>query len=519
MKRIVIMFLVTLLVFSSTTFISGAKPENTPKEEVIYGLLDGSGGLKSISVVNSFVLEKDGSISDYGIYTSVQNLSSVEEITTSADFISLPGQVGRISYQGELADRQLPWTVKISYYLNGQSIEPQDLDGKSGNLKIAISTSKNSVGDSTFFDDFSLQVTIPLKMDLCKNIVTNGATVADNGNTKQFSYVVLPGETGSITLTADVTDFEMDAITLAGIRMNFDLPLDVDKINQSIEKLVSSAGKLDNGALSLLEGAKALQTGMQKYQEGFSILNSQIGNLQGGASSLETGIIDLKNGLQALSDQGASLRAGAQNIQQAVFDSANAQLFGMGIPTLTPENYAAILASLPADPAIAALDQQLDDITAFVAGVESYTLGTTQLATGASELSSGAGNLSDGIDTLADGLDQLYRSTTQLNEGIRVFLEGVATYRAGTKAFKEGTRNMDLVMSNQLDSLMAMLSNDGKVYNSFVSDNNTNVNFVQFVLKTDGINIDTKPPVEEPKPADKNLWEKFLDLFRSLGLN
>jgi putative membrane protein len=524
MKRIVLIFLVTLLVFSSTTFITGAKPDNTPKEEVIYGLLDGAGGIKSISVVNSFVLEKDTTVADYGIYASVQNLSSVEEILMSEDFISVLGKSGRFSYQGELTNRQLPWTIQISYFLNGQPIEPQDLDGKSGNLKISINTSKNGIEKGTFFDDFSLQVSVPLKMDLCKNIVTSGATVADNGSTKQFSYVVLPGENGSINLTADVTDFEMDAITLAGIRMTFDLPLDIDKINQSIDMLASSAVKLDSGALKLLEGATALKAGLQKYQEGFSLLNSQIGNLQAGASSLKTGIVDLSSGLQTLSDQGASLRTGAQSIQQSVFDSANAQLAVLGIPniTLSPTDYQTILDGLLADPgitteykaAIAVLKQQLDAITAFAAGVESYTLGTTQLATGAAGLSTGAGSLSDGIDTLAEGLDKLYSGTEQLNEGMKTFLEGVATYRAGTKAFSAGASKMDSEMSSQLDSLMAMLSNDGKIYNSFVSDDNHNVNFVQFVIKTDGINVETKSPSTEPEPAEKNLWEKFLDLFR-----
>jgi len=514
MKRIALMFLVTLLVFSSTTFISGAKPDNTPKDEVIYGLLDGSGALKSISVVNSFVLETDASIADYGLYASVQNLSSVEKITTSGNFISFIARSGRISYQGELAERQLPWTVQVSYFLNGNPIDPQDLYGKSGSLRIAIDTSKNMAEKGMFFDDFSLQVSVPMKMDLCKNIVTNGATVADNGSTKQFSYVVLPGENGAISLTADVADFEMDPITLAGIRMNFDLPLDIDTISQSIDQLVSAAGNLDNGALKLVEGATALKAGMQKYQEGFSLLNGQIGQLQAGAATLESGITDLSSGLQTLSDQGASLRAGALSIQQATFDAANAQLSGMGIPTLTPENYATILASLPADPTLESLRQQLDDITAFVAGVDSYTLGTTQLATGAAGLSSGAGSLSDGIDTLAVGLNQLYSGAESLNSGMKTFLEGVATYRIGTKAFRAGASQMNTELTSQLDSLMAMLSNDGKLYSSFVSEDNTNVNFVQFVIKTDGINKKTKEAAIEPKPEEKNLWEKFLDLFR-----
>ncbi len=515
MKRIILMFLVTLLVFSSTTFISGAKPENTPKEEVIYGLLDGSGGLKSISVVNSFALENDATIADYGLYASVQSLSSVEEIVTSGNFISFSAKSGRVSYQGELMNRELPWVVEIKYSLDGQPIAPQDLDGKSGKLKIAINTSKNHAEKGTFYDDFSLQVAVPMNMDLCKNIVTSGATIADNGSTKQFSYVLLPGENGSIVLTADVNDFEMDSITLAGIRMSFDLPLDVDKISQSIDKLSSAASKLDSGALTLLEGTTALKTGIQQYQEGFSLLNSQLGNLQAGASSLETGIIDLSNGLETLSEQGATLRAGALSIQQSSFATANAQLSELGIPiTLDPEDYVSLLAPMAGNPAIDALKEQLDDITAFVDGVESYTLGTTNLATGAAGLSAGAGTLSDGIDTLAIGLGKLYNGAESLNSGMKTFLEGLAAYREGTKAFTTGASQIDTEMNNQLDSLLAMLSNDGKIYQSYLSDDNTNVNFVQFVIKTDGITAETKAPATEPKPVEKNLWEKFLDLFR-----
>lgn len=514
MKRIVIIFLVTLLVFASTTFISGAKPENTPKEEVIYGILDASGGLKSISVVNSFTLEKDATIADYGLYESVQNLSSAEKIVRSENFISFLAKSGRISYQGELVTRQLPWEVEISYFLDGQPIKPKDLTGKSGKFKISIDTSQNMLENGTFFDDFSLQVAVPLKMDLCSNIVTSGATVADNGSTKQFSYVVLPGENGTIVLTADVTDFEMDAITLAGIRMTFDLPIDVDKITKSIDQLADAAVDLDSGALKLLEGAAALKDGMQKYQEGFQVLNSQLGTLQSGASSLKTGVLDLSNGLKTLSDQGASLRTGALSIQQSVFDTANAQMTGLGIPTLTPANYTTILGALPSDPAIDALMEQLDDITAFVAAIDSYTLGTTQLATGAAGLSEGAGNLSGGIDTLAVGLNQLYASTTELNNSMKTFLEGVAVYRAGTNTFRAGTSTMNTEMSNQLDSLLTMLSNDGEVYRSYVSDDNRNVNFVQFVIKTEGINGETTAIATDPKPTEKSLWQKFLDLFR-----
>lgn len=516
MKRILLIFFTTLLVFASTTFISGAKPENTPKEEVVYGLLDSSGALSGITVVNGFFLEKDGLISDYGTYASVQNLSSDDQISQSGSYVSFAGKSGRVNYQGELENRQLPWTVNITYYLNGQQIPPEELDGSSGKLKLVVQTTRNQLEKGAFFDDFSLQISIPMKMDRCRNISTSGATVADNGSTKQFSYIVLPGENGTISLTADVDDFEMDPITMAGIRMVFDLPLDAEQINSAIDRLVAAAGKLDGGAVSLLGGADALKKGLQQYTDGFALLNGQLGSLKSGADSLDAGLADLRDGLTSLSDQGATLRDGAEAISQSVFDNANNQLSGMGLPTLTPDNYESILGGLPGSPTIDALILQLDDITAFVSGVEAYTLGTTQMAAGASGLSDGASNLADGVETLAVGLDQLYESSISLNEGMKEFLEGVAAYRSGTKAFHAQTNQMEADLGAQLDSLIDMLSSDGKVFHSYVSDENTNVNFVQFVIKTGGISADAPPPAEEPKPVEKNLWEKFLDLFDGL---
>lgn len=517
MKRTILIFLVTLLVFSSTTIISGAKPENTPKEEVVYGMLDDAGGLKSLSVVNGFALEKDAAIADYGTYSSVANLTSEAKITQSGSFINFQGKSGRTYYKGVLNNRQLPWNIKITYYLNGKSISPQALNGKSGKLKIAVATSKNSTEKGTFYDDFSLQVTVPMKMDLCQNITTTGATIADVGSTRQFSYVLLPGKDGSIALTADVSNFEMDAISIAGIRMTFNLPLDAKKIDQSLSQLVNATVKLDDGAVKLVSGAKALQAGMQEYTNGFKLLNSQLGQLTSGASSLKSGVDDLETGLQTLSSQGAALRTGATSIQQSVFDGANAQLTTAGItlPTpLTPDNYKSILTPMVGNPTIAALKQQLDDITAFVAGIDSYTMGTTQLANGATGLSAGAGALFDGITTLAGGLNQLYGSAEKLNDGMKAFLDGVAAYRTGTNTFRVETSQMDKQLSSQLDSLLSLLSTDGKVYHSFVSDDNNNVNFVQFIMKTEGINIQTKTPATEPTVQAKSLWEKFLDLFK-----
>lgn len=511
MKRCLLMAIVFLLVFASTTFISGAKPENTPKEEVVYGMLNSAGQLKSISVVNGFNLNKPSTIADYGNYATVENLSSGKDISQSGNFISLESAGGRTSYKGTLENRQLPWLVHVKYYLDGMEINPERLAGQSGKLRIKVTTAKNPDVGGNFFRDFALQITIPLKMEGCKHVSTTGATIGEVGGTKQYSYVVLPGKKGSIELTATVSDFEMDSITLGGVRMNFDLPMDIRSFQKGLDQLVRATAKLDNGALGLVKGAKALNAGMSDYTKGFKSLVGKLDQLQTGASKLNDGMSDLSNGLSALSNQGAALRDGAANIQQSVFDSANAQLAGTGLPPLTVGNYSAILDD---NPMFDGLRQQLDQITEFVAGINSYTLGTTQLSQGATALSGGAADLSHGIDTLAGGLGTLYSGSVQLNDGMKTFLQGVYDYRAGTRTFKLKTSKMESSINKQLDSMLSLLSDEGKVYQSFVSKENTNVNFVQFILKTDSVAKKASAPAKEPTPQKESLWQKFLDLFR-----
>ena len=53
-------------------------------------------------------------------------------------------------------------------------------------------------------------------------------------------------------------------------------------------------------------------------------------------------------------------------------------------------------------------------------------------------------------------------------------------------------------------------------YTSFVSEKNTNVESVQFVIKTDGIKIDDEDDAEtaEASEEESGFWQKLLGLFR-----
>lgn len=68
-----------------------------------------------------------------------------------------------------------PWNIEISYKLDGKAVAPEELGGASGQLEIAIKTSKNEAVSGGFYDNYLLQFTITLDADLCENVAVTAA--------------------------------------------------------------------------------------------------------------------------------------------------------------------------------------------------------------------------------------------------------------------------------------------------------------------------------------------------------
>lgn len=126
-----------------------AAAQSTQKEENIYATLKSDGTVKGIYVVNSYDLTKDMDIVDYGTYSSVKNLTSEEEIKNENGTVNVLAGQGKFYYQGNLESKDMPWNIAIEYLLDGKTITPEELGGKSGHLEIKISIKENKAVDPT----------------------------------------------------------------------------------------------------------------------------------------------------------------------------------------------------------------------------------------------------------------------------------------------------------------------------------------------------------------------------------
>lgn len=508
MKRLKSFTALSLSAVLAASLVMPVFAETTPsqKEEVIYIMADASGNVSDLEAVNIF---PGGEITDYGDYSAVKSLNTTDPITQDGDKITFSTDADKVYYQGTMKDTTIPWDISIRYFLDGTEYSPEELAGQSGALEIRFSIRENENCKGDFYDNYALQASFTLDTDRCKNISADGATIANVGNNKQISYTILPGRGIDTTIKADVTDFEMSAVTVNGVRLSLNIDVDTSALTDKVNDLVSAIDSLDNGASELNSGTKTLS-------EATSTLNSKVGDLNTGVGRLTDGAGDLSNGLTAITEKNDQLTSGAYAAYQGLCSAAekvlNTQLKSHGLKsvTLTPDTYAAVLDELTqkigSSDQITALKEQLDNYGTFYQGVVDYTGAVSQAA-------NGAGTLKTNMDTLYSNTGVLQTSVGSLNEAVQKLYGGTQKLSDGTSEFVSKTSNMDTQISDEINSMTSSLSGSDAATVSFVSEKNTNVSSVQFVFKTAAIEKAEAPVTEAAAEAPLTFWQKLLRLF------
>ena len=168
------------------------------------------------------------------------------------------------------------------------------------------------------------------------------------------------------------------------------------------------------------------------------------------------------------------------------------------------------------------LATQLNGFHTFYNGLMQYTGGVNAACEGAAKLKNGATSLQSGISQLSGGAQSLQQGASALKDGAQQLFSGVTelqngtgTMADGTNELREKTADMDSRMQEEIDKLLDEFTGKDAEIQSFVSDKNTNVESVQFVMSTEAI----EQPEEEVQPVQEqeekqSFWQRLVQLFR-----
>lgn len=494
-----------MAVMLPTTSVLAAVPE---KEQTVYVNADENGNSQDVIVSNW--LKNQGNeqeLTDKSNLSEITNVKGDETFQQNSDGTIVWNAGGEdIYYQGKTKE-ELPVSVKLTYYLDGKEITPEELAGKSGKLKIRIdyeNKTKEIVDvqgkQEEVCTPFMMMTAMILPSDTFTNVeITNGQILSD-GNNEIAVGLGFPGLADSLNLkevkeledieipdyaelTADVKDFSLamtatvattgilEDLDLKDISSTEDLKEKMDTLTDSSKALVEGSQALkdgiqtmDSSADTFVNGLEQADNGTKALKDGIDTMNSKKGALLDGVSQLTEGMKELQSGSSSLQSGVSSYTDGAAKLNAGIAQTADgAAALNEGIQELNSKKDALTEGVGKLGEGAAQLQDGAkglqDGISAYTAGVQQLDAGLGQLNEKVSEGAGQLGGVKDAMTSITAGAQELIKGAGALKAGVsgaqgsaQVIAGKVGTYEAAATAAASYTGQAITVIQKFLDN-------------------------------------------------------------------
>lgn len=428
------------------------KDNDADKDESVYLISDANGNVNKTIVVDHLKnKDKKDTLEDASNLSDIENVKGKEKFTQSGDKLTWQAGGKDIYYQGT-ATEEPPVTQKVTYYLDGKEISPEDLAGKSGKVKICFDYT-NTTSYTETVNGEKQTVSVPFAAitglvlgDGFENIeVTNGKAEVSDSSSVVLGYA-LPGLKDSLgikdkdldgdvnipeymEMTADVKNFSMPAamtfVVNASDYVSTD-GIDTSDLDDMINDLKDASTQLQDGSKTLAEGTDTLADGLSTLQSKLGTFASGVGTLQSGLKTYTDGVSTLSGGLNTLGNSTGALVSGADKLNSGAGQLAS------GSATLKD-------------------------------GLKTYTNGASQLNTGLNQLNDSTGSLAtgvtslnDGAKTLSDGINAANKGAAGVSAGVAQLKTSIDTAKTGADSLTAGAKQVDEGVDKLKQSLSDM---------------------------------------------------------------
>ena len=416
------------------------------KEETVYVITKSDGKADDIIVSDHLFNDaKLKTINDKSDIKDIENVKGDEKFSQSGDSLSWKANGKDIYYQGK-SSKELPVTMNLGYYLDGEKMSGKNIQGKKGNFKIEIDY-ENSSGVP-----FVILSGILMQNENYSNISVNNGKVIDDGEKTIVAGMAMPGildKWNNIVISGHTTSFDItDIMTLATNSVFDDIELgELGNLNfdKKIKELDSGSKKLVAGSRELYKGLHKLNTSAPQLAEGINQLNLGAAGLQAGTIQMKLGVAKLSTGANKLHDGICTMQTSVNSLgienQISGLTSGLNQL-STGVAQMTGASNAALSS---ADAAITAATNALASADPTVyAAVQPYLNGARQYIAGAINI-----NSSGVTEQLPTGgiKETVSGAVQQVNSGVSglsltALTDGLINLESGSKALSDGLQQL-----------------------------------------------------------------------------
>lgn len=484
------------------------------KEETVYVNADATGNSDEVTV--SDWLKNSGSVSgnltDESILKEIKNVKGDETFTENGDQLTWNTAGEDIYYQGT-TDKELPVSVKLTYFLDGKEVKPDELKGKSGHLKIQVQYTNNEKKTVTVdgkeeevYTPFVMMTGMILPNETFSNVTIDNGKVISDGSRNIVVGFGMPGLKDSLDLDeettkeaedkgvtipenfemeADVTDFTMSSTFTVALTdllddMDMDNIIDVDSLKDSLNELEDAALELVSGSGTLADGASTLADGVSSYTAGADELNAGIQKYLGSNGDLNGSVTEYVNGVgkvvKGVKDYTSGTNALANGVTSYV---AGEQKIAAGAAQLSQLSKGLEQVQTAVDTLSKAADGKGEATDDLVIAANQLAAGTKQLQAvlGSEEVTA----LLTQVNGMVTTGNELISATESLSASLQT---GIATPVANIAAALTGMETQLNAINTQLGTLQSDCETAVADVNAKITDYNTKVDAAQAAANT-----------------------------------
>ena len=488
--------------------------QDVSKEETVYVNADATGNSDEVTV--SDWLKNSGSVSgnltDESILKEIKNVKGDETFTENGDQLTWNTAGEDIYYQGT-TDKELPVSVKLTYFLDGKEVKPDELKGKSGHLKIQVQYTNNEKKTVTVdgkeeevYTPFIMMTGMILPNETFSNVTIDNGKVISDGSRNIVVGFGMPGLKDSLDLDeettkeaedkgvtipenfemeADVTDFTMSSTFTVALTdllddMDMDNIIDVDSLKDSLNELEDAALELVSGSGTLADGASTLADGVSSYTAGADELNAGIQKYLGSNGELNGSVTEYVNGVgkvvKGVKDYTSGTNALANGVTSYV---AGEQKIAAGAAQLSQLSKGLEQVQTAVDTLSKAADGKGEATDDLVIAANQLAAGTKQLQAvlGSEEVTA----LLTQVNGMVTTGNELISATDSLSASLQT---GIATPVANIAAALTGMETQLNAINTQLGTLQSDCETAVADVNAKITDYNTKVDAAQAAANT-----------------------------------
>lgn len=324
----------------------------------------------------------------------------------------------------------------------------------------------------------------------------------------------------------------------------------IASVNDALTKLNEQSASLNSGSAEVLNALTTIQSSLSNVADNateLKLLTDSSTQIKAGIDSLVLGLSGIDEGIDSyysqlsaaglsdsmlleknrlamgalsqIPDEGIRIQLETLLKANSSYISGSSQLIG-GIDTALDSQNGQLMTGVLTlqakyaefDKSIAALAASLSDMSGNMASLK---LGIDTLTKNYMVLDSGVNEYTKAVAQILDGYQAIYEGAAQLSSGTYDLYTGTDELLSGTGEFQSQVANADTEISDAITDTIDTMTGKNVETVSFVSDKNTNVDSVLFVIKTQEI---VKPEVEKEAVQTEEKLTFIQKLLKVFGL-